>query len=95
VGEVLSDIDGGRAKIKDVVGDINLAFLAHNPDGWDTKNPQKRDPTGGFTVPALKKIGKAAPPANPDRWSMKPTFYVAADDEMVLLGDDSDNEQTQ
>ena len=96
VHEVLSGIDGGRAKIKDVIDDVNEIFLEHNPEGWQTANPQKRAEDGGFTVTALRRIGKAAPPANPERWSMKPTFYVEDGDEMVLLADgDSDNEHTQ
>ena len=94
VGEVLSGIDGGRARIKDVIEEINKLFLEHNPLGWVTTNKQKRaEDTGGFKPLALLKIGKAAPPADPGRWVMKPTFCVAHDDELVLLGDgDSDNE---
>ena len=96
VGEVLSGIDGGRAKIKDVIVDINDTFLEHNPDGWDIINHQKRAPSGGFTISALRSFGKAAPPAKPDRWAVQPTFCVEDDDELVLLVDgDSDNEQTQ
>jgi hypothetical protein len=85
VGEVLPGIDGGRAKIKDVIDKINKIFLSYNPDGWNTKNPQKRAPKGGFTVPALRRIGKAPPPANPGRWAMKPTFRVGGDDELILI----------
>ena len=92
VGEILSGIDGGRAKIKNVIDKVNRLFLEHNPDGWQTTNPQKRAPAGGFTISALRRIGKAAPPAAPGRWAMKPTFLVD-DDELVLLDDgDSDNE---
>ena len=97
VGEVLSGIDGGRAKIKDVLDGVNKIFLEHNPDGWDIVNHQKRAPSGGFTISALRSFGKAAPPAKPDRWAVQPTFCVEDDDdELVLLVDgDSDNEQTQ
>lgn len=93
VGDVLSGIDGGRAKIKDVIDDINEIFLEHNPKGWEgTKNKQKRAPDGGFTASAIKKIGKQAP-ANPERWSVKPTFYYDTEhDEIALLNDDSGNE---
>ena len=84
VGEVLSGIDGGRAKVKDVIDKINKIFLTHNPGGWQTTNPQKRAKDGGFTTSALRRIGKAAPPANPGRWAMKPTF-CADDNELVFI----------
>ena len=40
VREVLSGIDGGRARIKDVIDDINELFLEPNPLGWVTTNKQ-------------------------------------------------------
>jgi hypothetical protein len=91
VREVLSRIEGGRAKIKDVIDKINKIFLEHNPDGWQTKNKQKRAGDGGFTTSALRRVGKAAPPAAPGRWAMKPTFRVDDDDadELVLIRDAS------
>lgn len=90
VGDVLSDIVGGRAKVKDVVDDVNENFLAHNPKGWDTTNTQKaRESDGGFTVYGLRFLGRAAPPAKPERWAVQPTFYLD-DDELVLLGDDEE-----
>lgn len=84
VGDVLHGIDGGRAKIKDVIEDINEIFLSYNPEGWATVNTQKRAENGGFTIPALRRIGKAPPPANTGRWAMKPTFRVE-DDELILI----------
>ena len=95
VGEVLASIDG-RVYINDVIHDINEAFLEHNPGGWVTTNPHKRSKKdGGFTVAAIRKIGKAPPPASAERWAMKPTFRVVDKDEMVLLDVDSDNDETQ
>ena len=85
VGDVLSGIVGGRAKVKDVIDDVNEAFLALNPDGWLTTNPQKRAEDGGFTAYGLCFLGRAAPPANPDRWVVQPTFRLD-DNELVLLG---------
>ena len=85
VGEVLSGIDGGRAKIKDVLGDVNKIFLEHNPDGWQTANSQKRaEDNGGFTAYGLCFLGRAAPPAKPDRWAVQPTFRLD-DNELVML----------
>ena len=81
MGEVLSRIDGGRAKIKDVIDGVNKIFLEHNPDGWQTANPQKRAPSGGFTISALRHIGKAAP----GRWATKPTFCVDDNDLVVVI----------
>ena len=94
VGDVLSCI-GGRAKIKDVIYDINELFLEHNPEGWLTANAQKRAADGGFTAYGLRFLGRAKTPAKPERWAVKPTFRLE-DDELVLLDDnESGQEESQ
>ena len=94
VGDVLSCI-GGRAKIKDVIYDINELFLEHNPDGWQTTNTQKRAEDGGFTAYGLRFLARAKTPAKPERWAVKPTFRLEDDDELVLLGDEQEESQRE
>lgn len=94
VGDVLSTIEGGRAKVKDVINDINKAFLEHNPEGWQTLNDQKRAESGGFSVYGLSFLGRLAPPAKPDRWAVQPTFRME-ENELVLLREGDDAEMTE
>ena len=92
VGEVLSTV-GGRAKVDDVLDDVNEAFLAVNPGGWATTNTQKASAEGAFTAYGLRFMARAKAPAKPERWAVRRTFRLE-DDELVLVGEGEDEDAT-
>lgn len=71
VKDVLDEIPGGRAKITDILDEVNKRFIALNPRGWVGTSTDYgfRDDKGCFTVAGLRrqanvkeqKAGKSAP----------------------------------